>query len=174
MISFQPAVIMSSPEHGVPSCANPGNAVFSCMIKPGSHTSSEEPALARSQDLMYKTTSSDYGTRSPTFESSPCSYHPIYRASHSTLDCGMFQDNSFNTSLDHRYVYIPNYNTQFKGEWSNTFVFYIWVMWSFTQDKSCFCCYLIILTLMYVQYCVCLMDMASETDCTRCNNNLIK
>uniref|UniRef100_A0A8C2EY22 Uncharacterized protein n=1 Tax=Cyprinus carpio TaxID=7962 RepID=A0A8C2EY22_CYPCA len=68
---------MSNPERRVP-CANPGNPwIFSCMIKPGSHTSPEDPALTRSQNLTYKTTSGNYGTQSPTFESSPCSYHPI-------------------------------------------------------------------------------------------------
>uniref|UniRef100_A0A671N7X2 Uncharacterized protein n=2 Tax=Sinocyclocheilus anshuiensis TaxID=1608454 RepID=A0A671N7X2_9TELE len=109
------AVIMSNPEHRAP-CANPGNPVFSCMIKPGSHASPEDPALARSQNLMYETTSGDYGARSPTFESSPCSYHPISQTFSQHLGlCGMFQDNSFNTSLDHRYVYIPNDKTQFKG-----------------------------------------------------------
>ncbi len=88
-------------------CANPGNPVFSCVIKPGS------PPL----DLLYKTTSSDHGARSPTFESSPCSYHPISQSFSQHLGlCGMLQDKSFNTSLDHRYVYIPNYNTSFKGE----------------------------------------------------------
>ncbi|XP_050991594.1 piercer of microtubule wall 2 protein [Labeo rohita] len=107
---------MSNPEHQFP-CANAGNPVFSCTIKPGSHTSPEDPALARSLNLMYKTTSSDYGAQSPTFESSPCSYHPISQTFSQHLGlCGMFQDNSFNTTLDHRYVYIPNYKTQFKGE----------------------------------------------------------
>lgn len=131
MISFQPAVIMN-PEHRVP-CANPGNPVFSCVIKPGPHTSSEDPAPARSQDLLYKTTSSDYGARSPSFESSPCSYHPISQSFSQHLGlCGMFQDNTFNTSLDHRYVYIPNDDTQVKGEWPNTFASDIWV----TSDLS--------------------------------------
>uniref|UniRef100_A0A8C1W6A7 Uncharacterized protein n=1 Tax=Cyprinus carpio TaxID=7962 RepID=A0A8C1W6A7_CYPCA len=101
---------MSNPERWVP-CANPGNPwIFSCMIKPGSHTSPEDPALTRSQNLMYKTTSGNYSAQSPTFESSPCSYHPYPTHSHSTLD------NSFNTSLDHSYVYIPNYKSQLKAQ----------------------------------------------------------
>ncbi|KAK7152307.1 hypothetical protein R3I94_008590 [Phoxinus phoxinus] len=105
------SVIMSNPEH---PCANPGNPVFSCMDKPGS---AEDPALARSQNLMFKTTSSDYGARSATLESSPCSYHPISQTFSQHLGlCGMYQDHSFNTSLDHSHVYIPNYKTQFKGQ----------------------------------------------------------
>uniref|UniRef100_A0A673FL60 Uncharacterized protein n=1 Tax=Sinocyclocheilus rhinocerous TaxID=307959 RepID=A0A673FL60_9TELE len=102
---------MSNPEHRAP-CANPGNPVFSCMIKPGSHTSPEDPALARSQNLMYKTTSGDYGARSPTFQSSPCSYHPISQSFSQHLGlCGMFQDNSFNTSLDHGYRTLDHWAT---------------------------------------------------------------
>jgi len=101
--------VMSNPEH---QCANPGNPVFSCM-ESRSHSSAEDPAIARSQNLMFKTTSSDYGARSATFESSPSSYHPISQTFSQHLGlCGMYQDNSFNTSLDHSHVYIPNYKTQ--------------------------------------------------------------
>ncbi|XP_073710043.1 piercer of microtubule wall 2 protein-like [Misgurnus anguillicaudatus] len=110
---------MSDPEHPVPKtpCANPGNPVFSCMLKLESHTSSEDPALTRSQKLMYKTTYSDYGARAPTFEFLPCSYHPISQTFSQHLGtCGMYRDNSFNTSLDHSRVYIPNYKAQFNGQ----------------------------------------------------------
>lgn len=111
------SVIMSNPEHHLVPCPNPGNPVFSCMHKPGSHSSDDDPAMARSQSLMFKTTSSDYGARSATFESSPCSYHPISQTFSQHLGlCGMYQDNSFNTSLDHSHVYVPNYKTQFQGQ----------------------------------------------------------
>jgi len=108
--AFRLQSVMSNPEH---QCANPGNPVFSCMDKSRSHSSPEDPAIARSQNLMFKTTSSDYGARSATFESSPSSYHPISQTFSQHLGlCGMYQDNSFNTSLDHSHVYIPNYKTQ--------------------------------------------------------------
>lgn len=106
-------------EHPKTPCANPGNPVFSCMLKQGPHSSPEDPALVRSQNLMYKTTSSDYGAQMPTFESSPCSYYPISQTFSQHLGmCGMYRDNSFNTSLDHSLLYVPSYKAQYNGQQS--------------------------------------------------------
>ncbi|TRY90139.1 hypothetical protein DNTS_033332 [Danionella cerebrum] len=89
-----------------PPCVSPGNPVFSCMLKSSPHTLTEE----KSHKLLFKTTSSEYGARFPNFESSPCSYHPISQTFSQQLGlCGMFQDHSFNTSMDHSHLYIPNY-----------------------------------------------------------------
>nr|XP_021323402.1 uncharacterized protein C15orf65 homolog [Danio rerio] len=107
---------MSNSAHQ-PPCANPGNPVFSCTLRAGSQESDGDPALSRPHSLMFKTTSSDYGARPATLESSPCSYHPISQTFSQHLGlCGMFQDNSFNTSLDHSHLYIPNYKALFKGQ----------------------------------------------------------
>ncbi|KAJ3596617.1 hypothetical protein NHX12_003021 [Muraenolepis orangiensis] len=49
----------------------------------------------------FKTTSSEYGALRPTSGSSPCTYHPLSQAFSKDLgQCGMYRDNSFNTSLD--------------------------------------------------------------------------
>ncbi|XP_058244386.1 piercer of microtubule wall 2 protein isoform X2 [Hemibagrus wyckioides] len=75
-----------------PPCLNPGNPVFSCTLNPSSSSG---------QSLLYRTTSCEYGSRSPTFESSPCVYHPMSQAFSKHLGtCGMSRDTSFNTSLD--------------------------------------------------------------------------
>lgn len=76
-------------DHGAP-CRNLGNPVFSCMLK----TSADA-------ELLYRTTSGEYGSRAPTYESSPCVYHPLSQAFSKHLGvCGMCRDTSFNTSLD--------------------------------------------------------------------------
>uniref|UniRef100_A0A3B4D4G1 Uncharacterized protein n=1 Tax=Pygocentrus nattereri TaxID=42514 RepID=A0A3B4D4G1_PYGNA len=88
-------------------CANPGNPVFSCMMRP--EATSLSPWV-KPQSLLYRTTASEYGLRAPSFESSPCSYHPLSQAFSQHLgQCGMSRDSSFNTSLDHSRVYdCPN------------------------------------------------------------------
>ncbi|MED6233159.1 hypothetical protein ATANTOWER_007652 [Ataeniobius toweri] len=79
-------------------CNNPGNPVFSCMMN--LTVKGEESATIKSQSILYRTTSSDYGRLPPTVESSPCSYHPRSQTFSKQLSLGgMFQDNSFNTSL---------------------------------------------------------------------------
>ncbi|KAF4071858.1 hypothetical protein AMELA_G00267750 [Ameiurus melas] len=76
-------------DHGAP-CRNLGNPVFSCVLK----TSADA-------ELLYRTTSGKYGSRAPTFESSPCVYYPLSQAFSKHLGvCGMSRDTSFNTSLD--------------------------------------------------------------------------
>ncbi|TTD92246.1 hypothetical protein Baya_14860 [Bagarius yarrelli] len=77
------------------TCLTPGNPVFSCTLNPSASTGPQP------QSLLYKTTSSQYGSGAPTFESSPCVYYPRSRAFSKHLSvCGMSQDTSFNTSLD--------------------------------------------------------------------------
>ncbi|XP_066558932.1 piercer of microtubule wall 2 protein [Amia ocellicauda] len=91
------------------ACANLGNPVFSCMIKPGTPSTSSV-SLGRHQNLLYKTTSSEYGVISPTFETAPCTYHPMSQKFSQHLgNCGMYRNSSFNTSLDRSNVYdCPN------------------------------------------------------------------
>ncbi|XP_072551780.1 piercer of microtubule wall 2 protein-like [Salminus brasiliensis] len=94
-------------ETALAPCANPGNPVFSCIIRP--KTTSISPWV-KPQSPLYRTTASEYGLRAPSFESSPCSYHPVSQAFSQHLgQSGMYRDNSFNTSLDRSRVYdCPN------------------------------------------------------------------
>uniref|UniRef100_A0A3P8ZZI9 Uncharacterized protein n=1 Tax=Esox lucius TaxID=8010 RepID=A0A3P8ZZI9_ESOLU len=91
-------------------CVNPGNPVFSCMMVAPVAKDNSRVTWVKPQSLFYKTTSSDYGVHPPTFESSPCTYHPLsQRFTEDLGNCGMFRDNSFNTSLDRNRVYdCPN------------------------------------------------------------------
>ncbi|XP_064169272.1 piercer of microtubule wall 2 protein [Anguilla rostrata] len=91
-----------------PVCTNPGNPVFSCMMQ--SDSASAPSADSKPQNILYKTTSSVYGLLPPTYESSPCSYHPVSMQFSDHLNkCGMYRNNSFNTSVDRSRVYdCPN------------------------------------------------------------------
>ncbi|KAG9273451.1 hypothetical protein AMEX_G12587 [Astyanax mexicanus] len=88
-------------------CANPGNPVFTCTLRP--KATSVSPWV-KPQSPLYRTTASEYGLRPPSFESSPCSYHPISQAFTQHLgQSGMYQDTTFNTSLDRSRVHdCPN------------------------------------------------------------------
>ncbi|XP_018595150.1 uncharacterized protein C15orf65 [Scleropages formosus] len=96
-------------------CTNPGNSVFSCLMNPvptsaPASTSTSAAASTKPQHLFFKTTSSNYGLLPPTYESAPCTYHPLSQAFSRHLGkCGMYRNNSFNTSLDRSRVYdYPN------------------------------------------------------------------
>ncbi|XP_076851417.1 piercer of microtubule wall 2 protein-like [Brachyhypopomus gauderio] len=88
------------------ACANPGNPVFTCARAPA-HSSA---SAVQAPTPLYRTTASDYGSRAPTPACSPCTYRPLSRAFSEHLGaCGMYRDNSFNTSLDRSRVYdCPN------------------------------------------------------------------
>ncbi|XP_023669875.1 piercer of microtubule wall 2 protein [Paramormyrops kingsleyae] len=91
------------------SCANPGNPIFSCMMTTVP-TSTSAGFSTKLQNLFYKTTSSNYGAHPPVYETAPCTYHPLSQQFSRDLgNCGMYRDNSFNTSLDSSRVYdCPN------------------------------------------------------------------
>uniref|UniRef100_A0A3Q3WXD3 Uncharacterized protein n=1 Tax=Mola mola TaxID=94237 RepID=A0A3Q3WXD3_MOLML len=87
------------------ACSNPGNPVFSCMSTPAVKQGRTTP-WAKPQNLLYRTTSSEYGLLSPTSETSPCAFHPkSHRFSEKLRRSGMYRDNSFNTALDRGRVY---------------------------------------------------------------------
>uniref|UniRef100_A0A671V6F4 Uncharacterized protein n=1 Tax=Sparus aurata TaxID=8175 RepID=A0A671V6F4_SPAAU len=91
------------------TCANPGNPVFSCMMTP-EVKDVRLPRRAKPQNPLYRTTSSAYGLLPPTFESSPCTFHPkSQRFTEELSKSGMYCDNTFNTALDRSRVYdCPN------------------------------------------------------------------
>ncbi|CAN9498698.1 unnamed protein product [Ophioblennius macclurei] len=87
-------------------CANPGNPVFSYMGKPRTAEEAPSGAKPKSMNLLYRTTSSEYGRRPPTFQTAPSSFHPKSQKFSETLSkTGMYRDNSFNTALDRSRVY---------------------------------------------------------------------
>ncbi|KAK0137310.1 hypothetical protein N1851_020208 [Merluccius polli] len=83
-----------------PTCSNPGNPVFSCMISANNRTPGAAPAP------WFRTTSSQYGAARPTWGCFPCSHHPQTRTfSRHLARCGMYRDHSFNTCLDRSRVH---------------------------------------------------------------------
>ncbi|KAH1183961.1 uncharacterized protein C15orf65 homolog isoform X1 [Mauremys mutica] len=88
----------------LPSCANPGNPVFSCMLDPKTLTTNN--FLTNPQLLLFKTTSSEYGAIPPTSQMVPCTYHPKDESfTKHLLICGLTQHNYINTAIDRSRVY---------------------------------------------------------------------
>ncbi|XP_036158083.1 uncharacterized protein C15orf65 homolog [Myotis myotis] len=88
----------------LPTCVNPGNPVFSCMLDPKTlltATSLSEPKM-----IMYKTNSSTYGECLPTPQFFPCIYTPKEQEfSRHLRATGFYQNNTLNTASDKTRTY---------------------------------------------------------------------
>ncbi|XP_030313203.1 uncharacterized protein C15orf65 homolog [Calypte anna] len=88
----------------LPPCANPGNPVFSCMLDP--KTLITDASWTKPQVLLFKTTSSEYGSIPPILQMVPCRYYPADNAfSKHTLTCGLYQQSCLNTAIDRSRVH---------------------------------------------------------------------
>nr|XP_054588687.1 piercer of microtubule wall 2 protein-like [Nothobranchius furzeri] len=86
-------------------CTSPGNPAVSSITTSATRSmkSATNPNIGR---ILYRTTSSAYGSFPPTPESSPHSYHPkSHRFTKEQSRGGMYQDNSLNTALDRSRVH---------------------------------------------------------------------
>ncbi|KAM5340346.1 piercer of microtubule wall 2 protein isoform 2-T2 [Glossophaga mutica] len=93
----------------LPTCVNPGNPVFSCMLDPKTlHTAT---SLSQPKMVMYKTSSSAYGEFSPIPQFFPCNYTPKGQEFSSLIRAtGFYQNNTLNTVLDRsRTLDFPNF-----------------------------------------------------------------
>ncbi|OCT86965.1 hypothetical protein XELAEV_18020655mg [Xenopus laevis] len=112
MTSVQQSTSGSTAEKGQDKnghpCVNPGNPVFSCMATPVTPTN--HMFQAKQQNMLFKTSSSEYGALLPTYEMAPCSHHPVsQRFSQHLGQCGMYRNHSFNTMIDRSKVHdCPN------------------------------------------------------------------
>ncbi|KAM4829122.1 piercer of microtubule wall 2 protein isoform 2-T2 [Thomomys bottae] len=83
----------------LPTCVNPGNPVFSCMLDP--KTLCSTTSLSQPKMIMYKTNSSQYGEYLPKPQFFPYNYTPKeYKFSSHIRMTGMYQNNGLNTAPD--------------------------------------------------------------------------
>ncbi|KAM8783781.1 piercer of microtubule wall 2 protein [Rhynchonycteris naso] len=93
----------------LPTCVNPGNPVFSCMLDPKTlHTAT---SLSEPKMIMYKTNASTYGEFSPMPQFFPCNYTPKGQEFSSRIRAtGFYQNNTLNTVPDrNRTLDFPNF-----------------------------------------------------------------
>ncbi|KAM8839502.1 piercer of microtubule wall 2 protein [Synchiropus picturatus] len=82
-------------------CPSPGNPVFSCMFAPPTKEKAARQKWAISQNILYRTSSNEYGRLPSTADTAPTTYRPkSYKFSKDLARCGMYQENSLNTAID--------------------------------------------------------------------------
>ncbi|XP_063782200.1 piercer of microtubule wall 2 protein [Pseudophryne corroboree] len=82
-----------------PTCTNLGNPVFSCTMNPRPATSSI--FQAKQENILFRTTASEYGALRPSYETAPCYHYPMSQMfSEHLATCGMYRNHSLNTVVD--------------------------------------------------------------------------
>ncbi|XP_038668800.1 uncharacterized protein LOC119974164 [Scyliorhinus canicula] len=88
-----------------PSCMNPGNPIFSCMVKVPTSSYSPVP-FVKPQNPLYRTTSAEYGSNDQTCETAPSVYKPLSQSFSAMIQRGgMYRNRSLNTGSDKNRVH---------------------------------------------------------------------